>query len=118
MLLANLHEASSYHAFLLFKGVFLGFGILFWIPVLDSPPLHPRLDELRRVAYVTAGATTGWLLAVVLAVAPTPLYPAYAALRDRWPAYWSSERSLWALSRHAEVSGALRDWRTFPVRMV
>jgi putative membrane protein len=62
---------------------FLAFGILFWIPVVDSPPLHARLDHLRRAVYLTAGATTGWLLAVVLALAPTPLYPAYAALPHR-----------------------------------
>ena len=40
-------------------------------------------------------------------------YPAYAALRDECPAYWNREQSLWALSRHADVSAALRDWTTF-----
>jgi cytochrome c oxidase assembly factor CtaG len=59
---------------------FLVFGILFWIPVLDSPPLHPRLGYLGRALYSGAGAVTGWLLALVLAFASAPLYPAYAAL--------------------------------------
>jgi putative membrane protein len=63
---------------------FVVFGTLFWIPVLESPPLHPRLGELRRVAYITAGAVTGWVLALVLALAPGPLYPAYAALSHRF----------------------------------
>jgi putative membrane protein len=62
---------------------FLVFGVLFWITVLESPPVHARLDELRSALYVTAGATTGWILALVLAFAPRPLYPAYAALPHR-----------------------------------
>ena len=62
---------------------FLVFGILFWIPILDSPPLHPRLGYLGRALYAGAGAVTGWLLALVLAFASAPLYPAYAALPHR-----------------------------------
>jgi cytochrome c oxidase assembly factor CtaG len=62
---------------------FLLLGVLFWILVLDSPPLRARLGQLQRVVFVTAGATVGWLLALVLAFAPTPLYPAYAALGHR-----------------------------------
>jgi putative membrane protein len=62
---------------------FLVLGTLFWIPILDSPPLHARLGQLRRALYVTAGAATGWVLALVLAFAPTPLYPAYAVLHHR-----------------------------------
>jgi len=62
---------------------FLVFGTLFWIPILDSPPLHARLGQLQRAAYATAGAATGWILALVLAFAATPLYPAYAALPRR-----------------------------------
>jgi putative membrane protein len=63
---------------------FLVFGILFWIPVLDSPPLRARLDELRSAVYLTAGAAAGWILALVLAFAPRPLYEAYAALPHRF----------------------------------
>jgi putative membrane protein len=62
---------------------FLLFGILFWLPVLESPPLHRRLDELRAAFYVTGGAATGWVLGVVLALASSPLYPAYAELPRR-----------------------------------
>ena len=62
---------------------FLVLGILFWNPILDSPPLHPRLGQLQRAVYAGAGLVTGWLLALVLAFASAPLYPAYAALPHR-----------------------------------
>jgi cytochrome c oxidase assembly factor CtaG len=64
-------------------GSFLVLGTLFWIPILDSPPLHARLGQLQRAVYATAGAATGWILALVLAFASAPLYPAYAALPHR-----------------------------------
>ncbi len=51
--------------------------------MLDSPPLHPRLGALWRAAYATAGAATGWVLALVLALAQTPLYPAYVSVAHR-----------------------------------
>jgi cytochrome c oxidase assembly factor CtaG len=62
---------------------FLVFGILFWFPVIDSPPLHARIGELQRALYVTAGMATGWVLALVLAFATAPLYDAYAELPRR-----------------------------------
>lgn len=62
---------------------FIGFGMLFWAQVLDSPPFHPGLDHLRRALYVTAGAIASWVLAVVLALAPSPLYGAYASRHAR-----------------------------------
>jgi putative membrane protein len=63
--------------------LFIALGLLFWLQVLDSPPLHPRTTALWRAAYTTAGASTGWVLGVVLALAPNPLYPAYASLAHR-----------------------------------
>jgi cytochrome c oxidase assembly factor CtaG len=53
--------------------------VLFWAQVVESPPLRVRLDEPRRVAYVLLGATACWLLALVLAFAPSPLYAAYSS---------------------------------------
>jgi cytochrome c oxidase assembly factor CtaG len=58
---------------------FLLLAVLFWAQVIDSPPLRSRLDRPRQVAYVVLGATACWLLALVLAIAPSALYAGYAA---------------------------------------
>jgi len=58
--------------------LFLATAVLFWAQVWDSPPLRARLSPFGRVAYVTAATVPSWLLAVILALASTPLYPAYA----------------------------------------
>jgi cytochrome c oxidase assembly factor CtaG len=62
---------------------FLLFGLLFWSQVLESPPFHPRLSHFGRVVYTTAGSAASWLLAVVLTLATTPLYPAQSAGHQR-----------------------------------
>jgi putative membrane protein len=55
---------------------FLLLGLLFWAQVIDSPPFHARLAPFARVIYATAGSAASWMLAVVLALATSPLYPA------------------------------------------
>jgi len=55
---------------------FVVFGILFWAQVIDSPPHYGRLPPFARALYATAGSAASWLLALVLALATTPLYPA------------------------------------------
>jgi cytochrome c oxidase assembly factor CtaG len=62
---------------------FLVLAVLFWAQVVESPPLRPRLSEAWRVAYVTLAATACWLLAMVLAFAPSPLYAGYESLASR-----------------------------------
>jgi cytochrome c oxidase assembly factor CtaG len=62
---------------------FLAFGVLFWMQLVDSPPLRARLDQARRVAYVLLAGTVAWGLAVVLAFAQSPLYDAYASRASR-----------------------------------
>jgi putative membrane protein len=42
-----------------------------------------RLSDGQRVAYGTAGLLVGWVLAVVLGLAPSPVYDAYASLAHR-----------------------------------
>jgi cytochrome c oxidase assembly factor CtaG len=72
---ATLHS-EALHA--LEHGLFLGTALLFWKQVIPSPPLHATLPAPLRVVYVIAAMIVSWGLAVVLAVAPQPLYDAYA----------------------------------------
>jgi cytochrome c oxidase assembly factor CtaG len=58
--------------------LFFGAALLFWKQVIRSPPLRARLSAPQRVVYVVAAMTVSWLLAVVLALAPHPLYDLYA----------------------------------------
>jgi putative membrane protein len=55
---------------------FLGFGVLVWAQMIDSPPFHARLQPLARAIYATAGSAATWVLALVLALAQHPIYPA------------------------------------------
>jgi cytochrome c oxidase assembly factor CtaG len=59
--------------------MFFAVGILFWTRVIDSPPWRSRLSATARAAYLGFAMVAGWLLAVVLATAPDPLYAPYAA---------------------------------------
>lgn len=63
--------------------LFFATGLLFWAQVFESPPLRVRLAWLWRAAYVTGAMLVGWVLAVVLAFAVSPVYPAYAHLASR-----------------------------------
>jgi putative membrane protein len=58
--------------------LFFGTAVMFWKQVIDSPPLHASLGAPQRVAYVVGAMVVSWALAVVLALAPHPLYDAYA----------------------------------------
>jgi putative membrane protein len=59
--------------------LFLGTGLLFWGAAFDSA----RLASWGRIAYLTTGMLVGWLIALVLAFATSPLYHAYAVLPHR-----------------------------------
>jgi putative membrane protein len=72
---ATLHS-SAVHA--LEHALFFSTALLFWKQVLPSPPLHARLDALQRVIYLVGAMVVSWILAVVLALAPHPLYAHYA----------------------------------------
>jgi putative membrane protein len=53
-------------------------AVMFWKQVIASPPLRTRLVPAERVLYATGGMIVSWALAVVLALAPHPLYGFYA----------------------------------------
>ncbi len=86
-----LYDAAVRHSgiHLLEHASFLATGLLFWAVALGAPPLQTRLTEVWRIAYLTLALVPGWALAVVLAFARSPLYPAYADLTSR-PAHLSA----------------------------
>jgi cytochrome c oxidase assembly factor CtaG len=63
--------------------LFFATGILFWAQLLPSWPLHRRLQFGGRLVYTLLASLPSWLLAVVLAFSPTPLYSVYADLSSR-----------------------------------
>jgi len=60
----------------------LAAGVLLWAQLIDSPPLHARLDVLGRGLVAFVCIVSSWVLAVVLAMWPSPLYD-YAHLASR-----------------------------------
>jgi putative membrane protein len=81
--LPRLYDATATNAGVheLEHALFFSTSLLLWMQLVDSPPFHARLDRLRRAVYALITLTVGWLLAIVLAFWPSPLYAAYAAPR-------------------------------------
>jgi putative membrane protein len=69
-------RSSALHAFE--HTLFFTTALMFWKQVIDSPPLHARLGPPQRVIYVIGVMIVSWVLAIVLALAPHPLYELYA----------------------------------------
>jgi putative membrane protein len=63
--------------------LFFATSVLMFKQVIASPPLRARLNDTQRLLYVIAAMTVSWVLAVVLAIAPSPLYAHYAHLASR-----------------------------------
>jgi cytochrome c oxidase assembly factor CtaG len=83
------HVPSLYDATLRTEAVhqfehltFVFTAILFWAPVLGAPPLRTRLDGAQRCLYLVLAMVPGWILAIVLAFARSPLY-SYESLGRR-----------------------------------
>lgn len=74
-------RSSTMHA--LEHTLFFCTALMFWKQVIASPPLHARLLAAQRVVYSIGGMIVSWALAVVLALAPHPLYGFYALERSR-----------------------------------
>jgi putative membrane protein len=69
-------RSSELHA--LEHTLFFLTAVMFWKQVIESPPLHATLENPQRVLYVIGAMIVSWALAVVLALAPHPLYASYA----------------------------------------
>jgi cytochrome c oxidase assembly factor CtaG len=74
-------RSSALHA--LEHTLFFLTAILFWKQAIPSPPLHTGLVAAQRVVYAIGGMIVSWVLAVVLALAPHPLYGFYAHQASR-----------------------------------
>ena len=74
-------RSSALHA--LEHTLFFGTAVMFWKQVIPSPPLRVRLPAPQRVLYVVGAMIVSWVLAVVLALAPHPLYGFYASQASR-----------------------------------
>lgn len=58
--------------------LFFATALMFWKQVISSPPLRTTLSATARIGYVVGAMIVSWALAVVLALAPHPLYSHYA----------------------------------------
>jgi len=77
---ATLHSEALH---VLEHTLFFATSVALFKQVIPSPPLRSRLGEVQRVLCMVAAMTVSWALAVVLALAPKPLYPHYAHLAAR-----------------------------------
>jgi putative membrane protein len=74
-------ESTTLHAFE--HTLFFCTALLFWKQVIPSAPLRIRLQAPQRIVFLIGGMIVSWALAVVLALAPHPLYSYYADLSSR-----------------------------------
>jgi putative membrane protein len=74
-------SSSAIHA--LEHTLFFASAVVLFKQVIPSPPLRATLSDTQRLLYVVAAMTVSWALAVVLAIAPSPLYGHYAHLASR-----------------------------------
>jgi putative membrane protein len=63
--------------------LFFATALMFFKQVIASPPLHITLAASQRVVFAIGGMIVSWVLAVVLALAPHPLYAHYAQQASR-----------------------------------
>ena len=62
---------------------FVAPALVYWGALLDAPPVRARIDYLRRSGWFAAAMLPGWILAIVLAFANTPVYSAYPSITDQ-----------------------------------
>jgi len=88
--IAAWHLPSAYDATLASQAVhdlehltFVVTAFLFWGKLIDSPPFRTRLSYVQRAVYAALAMIAGWVLALVLAFSPHPLYSHYVELAHR-----------------------------------
>jgi putative membrane protein len=62
---------------------FFATALLFWTRVVYSPPWRSTLTETGKLVYLGSTMVVGWVLAIVLALAGSPIYSAYAEEASR-----------------------------------
>ena len=62
---------------------FVAPALVYWGALLDAPPVRARIDHLRRAVWFAAAMVPGWILAIVLAFAGSPIYGAYPSITDQ-----------------------------------
>ena len=78
--LPGLYDAALRHSAIhaLEHALFFSTALLFWTRVVYSPPWRSPLSEAGKLIYLGTTMIAGWVLAVVLALAQSPIYSAYA----------------------------------------
>ncbi|HEX3692449.1 MAG TPA: cytochrome c oxidase assembly protein [Solirubrobacteraceae bacterium] len=69
-------RSQALHAFE--HTLFFVTALMFFKQAIDSPPLHAPLADVWRMTYILGAMVVMWVLAIVLALAPRPLYAPYA----------------------------------------
>ena len=62
---------------------FVAPALVFWGALLDTPPVRARISDLQRSLCFAAAMIPMWILAIVLAYAPAPIYAAYPSMTDQ-----------------------------------
>jgi putative membrane protein len=58
-------------------------ALVFWGALLGAAPVRARISDLQRSLCFAAAMVPMWILAIVLAFAPAPIYAAYPSLTDQ-----------------------------------
>lgn len=59
--------------------LFVSTGVLWWLQVVDSAPLRAKFDAVHMIGPQVACMVSGWILAMWLSYAATPIYLGYAS---------------------------------------
>ncbi|HEX3735260.1 MAG TPA: cytochrome c oxidase assembly protein [Solirubrobacterales bacterium] len=62
---------------------FFATALLFWTRVIPAAPWRSSLGALGKLAYLGSTMVVGWVLAIVLALATSPLYSPYSEAASR-----------------------------------